>query len=156
MAEGLEKKAARVLDMQRAVSGRTATSRNRAPREHRDDVDLPAVVRAAADGDALAWQTLVQRFTNMVLAVARSCGLSDADVAEVHQVTWLRMVENINRIEHPERIAAWLVTTSKRESLRVARARRRVSLDHDAMLQYPDLSAKPVDDGPIAEERAAT
>lgn len=121
----------------------------------RDDVDLPAIVRAAADGDAVAWKALVQRFTNMIMAVARSCGLNDADVAEVHQVTWLRMVENISRIEHPERIAAWLVTTSKRESLRVARARRRVSVDHDAILQYPDMSVKPMDDGPITEERAA-
>lgn len=140
--------------MQRAISRTASTPRRRAPRELRDDSDLPAIVRAAADGDTLAWQTLVQRFTNMIMAVARSCGLGDADVAEVHQVTWLRMVENIDRIQHPERIGAWLVTTSKRESIRVARSRQRISLDHEALLQYPDVSAKPLDDGPITEEQS--
>ena len=53
-------------------------------------------------------------------AIARRCRLSDADVAEVCQTTWLRLVENLDRIEQPERLGAWLATTSRRESLRIA------------------------------------
>ena len=45
---------------------------------------------------------------------------NDANVAEVCQTTWLRLVENLDRIEQPERIGAWLATTSRRESLRIA------------------------------------
>lgn len=116
--------------------------------------DLHKVVGAAAAGSAEAWKLLVQRFGNMVIAVARSCRLSDADVAEVHQVVWLRMVENIGRIEQPERIGAWLATTAKRESLRVARMRDRLTFDHDALLQRADTTTKPVDAGTIEEERA--
>jgi len=117
----------------------------------RSEDELSLLVSAAAEGSSDAWRVLVGRFSNMVLSIARSCRLNDADVSEVHQVTWLRMVENIGRIEQPERIGAWLATTAKRESLRVVRKKRRVTLDHDGLLQRADTKAKPVDAGPIEE-----
>jgi len=120
----------------------------------RRDSELREVVAAAAGGDSRAWTTLTEQFGSMIMAVARSCRLNDADVGEVHQVTWLRLVENIDRIEQPERIGAWLATTAKRESLRIVRNRARVTLDHEGLLQRPDVDAKPLDAGPIAEEDA--
>lgn len=115
---------------------------------------LERVVAAAAAGDAGAWRDLVGRFGAMVMAVARSCRLNDADVAEVHQVVWLRLLENIDRIEQPERLGAWLATTAKRESLRVVRARSRLTLDHEGLLQRPDTSTKSPDARPIEQEDA--
>lgn len=129
--------------------------RPRIPPGSSSDEELFAIVTAAAGGEPLAWDALVRRFSNMVMAVARSCRLNEADVAEVHQVTWLRMVENIGRLEHPERIGSWLVTTAKRESLRVVRTQRRVTPDYEALLQRPDLGAAPLDAGPIGKETAA-
>lgn len=121
----------------------------------RSDAELSATVVAAARGEREAWEMLVGRFGAMVMAVARSCRLNDADVAEVHQVTWLRLVENIDRIERPERVGAWLVTTAKRESLRVVRDHQRVVPDHDAVQRCADDDARPLDEGPLAAERAA-
>lgn len=114
----------------------------------RDPVDadeLASAVAGAAAGSAAAWRLLVTRYGAMVTAVARGCRLGEADVGEVYQVTWLRLVENIDRIEHPERIGGWLATTAKRESLRLVRANGRVSCDHDAMLQRPDTDCDPPD-----------
>lgn len=119
------------------------------------DRGLADVVGAAAHGDQAAWAVLVRRYGSMVMAIARSCRLGEADVAEVHQVTWLRLVENIGRIERPERIGAWLATTAKRESLRLVRARGRLTFDHDALSQRPDTDAAPIEAGTIAAERAA-
>ena len=79
-----------------------------------EDDDLVQVVAQARAGTSAAWEALVERFGGLVAAVARRCRLSDADVAEVGQTTWLRLVENIDRIEQPERIGAWLATTSRR------------------------------------------
>lgn len=114
--------------------------------------DLHRLVRAATVGDAGAWGNLVGRFGSMVMAVARSCRLNEADVAEVHQVVWLRLLENIGRIEQPERIGAWLATTAKRESLRLVRAKGRLTFDHESLVQRADSSTKPVDAVPIDEE----
>ena len=82
-----------------------------------DDDDLVQVVAQARAGMNEAWETLIERFGGLVAAIARRCRLSDADVAEVCQTTWLRLVENLDRIEQPERLGAWLATTSRRNTL---------------------------------------
>jgi RNA polymerase sigma factor (sigma-70 family) len=110
-----------------------------------DAEELSSTVAAAAAGNPAAWRLLVGRYGAMVTAVARGCRLGEADVGEVYQVTWLRLVENIDRIEHPERIGGWLATTAKRESLRLVRANGKVSCDHDAMVQRPDTDCDPPD-----------
>ncbi len=122
-------------------------------REPRSTNNLADVVTEAASGHPAAWEELTRRFGTMIKAVARSCRLNDADVAEVHQVTWLRLVENIERIEQPERLGAWLATTAKRESLRVVRTRDRITFDNELLERQPDDGASP-DAGPIAQERA--
>jgi RNA polymerase sigma factor (sigma-70 family) len=116
---------------------------------------LPDLVGAAAVGDAGAWRELTHLFGGMILAIARSCRLADADVWEVHQTTWLRLVENVSRIEQPERVGAWLATTAKRESLRLARNRDRLTFDGDALSRLPDETLAPADAGPLADEQAA-
>jgi RNA polymerase sigma factor (sigma-70 family) len=116
---------------------------------------MAAIVAAAAGGDPMAWTSLTERYGGMVMAIARSCRLNDADVADVHQVTWLRMVENIDRLQQPERIGGWLATTAKRESLRLVRGRARVSFHHDALLQRPDTEQAAPDAGLISDEQAA-
>jgi RNA polymerase sigma factor (sigma-70 family) len=115
---------------------------------------LPDLVRRAAAGEAGPWEELTHRFGGMIVAIARSCRLADADVWEVHQTTWLRLVENIGRIEQPERIGAWLATTAKRESLRLARSRDRLSFDDHALALLPDETLPPADAGPLAAEQA--
>src|SRR5579862_4969584 len=86
-----------------------------------DGDEVAGWLRAAAGGDAKAWDCLVERFNNLVWAVARSHRLSSADAADVSQTTWLRLVENLDRIQQPERLGAWLATTARRESLAAIR-----------------------------------
>ena len=83
--------------------------------------ELGQLVRAAASGDDEAWESLVDRFAELVWAVARSHGLSTADAADVSQTTWLRLAEHAQGIHHPERIAGWLATTARNESIRILR-----------------------------------
>jgi RNA polymerase sigma factor (sigma-70 family) len=119
------------------------------------ETDLTGIVADAVGGSQDAWNALLARFGPMVQAIARSCRLSAADVAEVHQTTWLRLVENIHRIEQPERIGAWLATTARRESLSVTRSRSRVTFDNDGFANLADPDVKSPDAGPLAEERAS-
>lgn len=86
-----------------------------------DQRGLGDLVRSAANGDDGAWEALVDRFADLVWAVARSHGLSAADAADVSQTTWLRLAEHGRAIHHPERIAGWLATTARNESIRILR-----------------------------------
>ena len=113
---------------------------------------LEDLVRGAAAGDQAAWNELVERFQGLVWATARSYRLSRADAADVAQTTWLRLVENLDRIREPERLAGWLATTARREALRHLRLHGRELASDEA-----DLFESPVDDplevALLAEER---
>jgi RNA polymerase sigma factor (sigma-70 family) len=87
-----------------------------------DDVVVAGLVRAAGDGDAGAWRALVDRFSGLIWSVVRAYRLGNADAADVFQTTWLRLAEYLSRLDNPARVGAWLATTARRESLRVARA----------------------------------
>ncbi|MPZ72797.1 MAG: sigma-70 family RNA polymerase sigma factor [Nitriliruptorales bacterium] len=83
--------------------------------------EIAALVALAAEGDQDAWNALVDRFNNLVWAVARAFRLSSADAADVVQTTWLRLVEQLDRVREPERLGAWLATTARREALHLIR-----------------------------------
>jgi RNA polymerase sigma factor (sigma-70 family) len=134
-----------------SIDGAAAGEANAALQDHA----LPDTVRAAASGDGKAWDDLTRQFGGMIMAVARSCRLADADVWEVHQTTWLRLVENIGRIEQPERIGAWLATTARRESLRLVRNQARLTFDGEALSRLVDDSLVSPDTGPLADEQSA-
>jgi RNA polymerase sigma factor (sigma-70 family) len=82
-------------------------------------------IRRAARGDRDAWTEIVEEFEGMLRAVARAHRLSEADAADVAQTTWVRLVENLNRLKDPSRVGAWLATTVRRECLRTLRASTR-------------------------------
>jgi RNA polymerase sigma factor (sigma-70 family) len=85
------------------------------------------LVRAAAQHDDAAWCELLRRFNGMVMGIAYSHRLNDADAADASQVVWLRLFDHLDRIRDPDRIAGWLATTTRRECLGILRQRDRVT-----------------------------
>jgi RNA polymerase sigma factor (sigma-70 family) len=120
--------------------------RPRAPRLRRtwavwvDPSEVAGCVRRAAAGDEGAWDEIVTSFSGLVWTVASGHRLGPTDTAEVMQTTWLRLLENLQRIREPERLGGWLATTARRESLRMLRLRGR---------------ELPTDDEAVADTRAA-
>lgn len=110
------------------------------PRDPGSPPDLPALVAAASAGDAEAWNAITDRFTNLLWSVARSFRLSQDDAADVVQNTWLRLLENLDRIHQPEALPGWLATTARREALAVLRRRGR-----DVLVRDEDLGDGVVD-----------
>jgi RNA polymerase sigma factor (sigma-70 family) len=120
----------------------------------RDDTVVEDLQRAA-DGEQASWDRLVDRYGGLVWSVARSYRLTADDAADVSQTTWLRLVEHLGRLREPERLSAWLVTTAKRECLRVLRSRTR-----ERVLDLEGLARTHPDDPPpdtrlLAVERSA-
>jgi RNA polymerase sigma factor (sigma-70 family) len=101
------------------------------------------LVAEAVGSDAAAWRALVERYQGLVWSVARAHGLPDADAADVSQATWLNLAQHLHRLREPDRLAGWLATTARRESLRVLAVRRR-----EAPLDLVDPES--VADGPEA------
>jgi RNA polymerase sigma factor (sigma-70 family) len=77
----------------------------------------------------------------MIASVGRRYGLSQADIGELQQTTWLRLVENIHRLKQPERVGGWLATTASRQSLQLAKRASRYSSGADYVLaNLPDTN----------------
>jgi RNA polymerase sigma factor (sigma-70 family) len=113
------------------------------------------LVRGAAAGDSRAWEQLVDRYGRLVWAVTRDFRLPADDAADVFQVTWLRLLENIGRIRHPGRLGSWLATTAAHESLRcVTAASRMVLVRDEAMLNGWLASGPEPDEALLAQEQA--
>jgi RNA polymerase sigma factor (sigma-70 family) len=115
---------------------------------------VATLVQKAKEADPAAWEELVARFGGMIAATGRRYRLTPPDVSELQQTTWLRLVENLHRIEQPERLGGWLATTARRESLALLRRAAKYRPGADQMLanmadqHLPDPAARP-----IAEER---
>ncbi len=119
------------------------------------EAQVAARLWEAREGSQEAWDDLVDFFGGLIWSVARSHGLNPSDAADVAQVTWLRLVEHLDGVKEPERLAAWLATTTRRECLRVLRsASRSVPLPSDDVLfDSVDRSARAVDTQLLAHER---
>ncbi len=87
-------------------------------------MDVGELLRRATEGDQRAWDEIVGRFGGLVWSVARSYRLGAA-TDDVVQTAWLRLAEHLDRIREPERLAAWLATTTRNEALRVISKRAR-------------------------------
>jgi len=96
--------------------------------------EISGLVIAAAGGDGVAWKAIVEHFSGLVWAVTRGFRLGPPDAADVFQTTWLRLAEHIDRLASPERVGAWLATTARRESLRIARTDARTIPADEATL----------------------
>ncbi len=112
----------------------------------------------AAEGDQAAWNELVERFSQMVWSIARSFRLDEATAKDVTQTVWLRLVENLHRIDDPERLPGWLATTCRREALRVKGLRERTvptDFQYDIPDESPSLESMLVEDEEAREVVAA-
>lgn len=116
--------------------------------------DNGRLLAAAAAGDRASWDELVSRYNAMLWGIARSYRLGGADAGDAVQTTWLRLVENLHRIEDPERLPGWLATTVRRECLRILRRRERPAESTDEFDDIPD-GGDPLDAGLLADERDA-
>jgi RNA polymerase sigma factor (sigma-70 family) len=104
-----------------------------------DSAVVATLLEAAAQGDERAWSELVVQFHGLLWATARACGLSEHDAADVTQTTWLRLAEQMGKISEPAALPGWLVTTTRREAIRVSqRARRPVPAVLLGSLQLDD------------------
>jgi RNA polymerase sigma factor (sigma-70 family) len=109
-------------------------------------------VQRAATGERDAWSQLVEEFDGMLRAVARGHRLCDADAADVAQTAWMRLAENLDRLQNPSRVGAWLATTARRECLRALRASARELPDAEPP-EPAGADVSPIDCGLLEAER---
>lgn len=120
----------------------------------RQDAEL---IAACQRGEEAAWTTLVARYQKLIYTIPRRAGLDDEQCADIFQLTFQRLFEHLDRLEQPERVRAWLVTTARRATDRLKeRANRWQPLpeadeDSNATSARPLTAPTPLPDALIVE-----
>lgn len=120
-----------------------------------DSSDIVRLFRRAAEGDLGAWERLVDQYARLIWSITADYKLVESDAADVCQTTWLRLLEHMDRIEHPDRVGSWLAATARNECLRSLAARKRVVLSQDCTELDEAVAHEPeIDERLLAAERA--
>ena len=115
------------------------------------------LVLACQTGDEEAWSALVARYQRLLYAVPRRAGLNEDAAADILQQTFLKLLENLQKIKQPAQIHAWLVTTARRETLHFLRQQQKapqISLDAgegDEFKEHEFPAAEPLADEVLLE-----
>lgn len=92
------------------------------------------LVLACGQGDEEAWGTLVARYQRLLYAIPRRARLDEDAASDILQQTFLKLLQNLKKIQQPAQIHAWLVTTARRETLHFLRRQKsgpRISTDDE-------------------------
>jgi RNA polymerase sigma factor (sigma-70 family) len=110
-------------------------------------------------GGQAAWAVLVRRYQRLIYTIPRRAGLPDETAADVFQFAFARLYENLDRLEDAARLRAWLVTTAKRETLRLLDQSKRIvdtaSLSGDDDPDGEDPLHRIADPSPLPESMLA-
>lgn len=78
----------------------------------------PAVLlERAGAGCEESWQELVDRHLPLVHAICTGQGLDADAAAQVNQIVWLLLAENLPRIREPEALGGWIAATARVQCL---------------------------------------
>jgi RNA polymerase sigma factor (sigma-70 family) len=115
--------------------------------------EVTVLIHRAAEGDAAAWNAIVDEYSGLLWSVVRGFRLNEAQAADAVQTTWLRLVEHVADLREPDHVAGWLKTTAHRVCLQVIRQGGREQLtdwDEDRGLGAGARYDGPDEDGPEA------
>jgi RNA polymerase sigma factor (sigma-70 family) len=109
------------------------------------DLDDAALLAHCRRGGQAAWAVLVRRYQRLIYTVARRAGLDADTAADVFQFTFARLLDHLDRVEDDSRLRAWLVTTARRETLRLLQLAHRSAEPMRQAWDDEDGEVNPVD-----------
>lgn len=99
------------------------------------DLDL---LRACRQGNAGAWERLLDRYERLVYSIPLQYGLSVDDAADVAQITFTILLQSLDTLWEDTRLGPWLVTVARRHTWRIMASHRRESgRDLDSVEDLP-------------------
>jgi len=89
------------------------------------------LIRACRAGDARAWERLLDKYQRLVFSISLNYGLTTDDAADVTQITFTILLQNLNTLPDEIRLSAWLATVARRHTWRLLARNRREAVNPD-------------------------
>lgn len=118
--------------------------RVRRPRPCPDEQAPPSdfdLLTACRKGDGGAWELLVGRYERLVFSVALRNGVTHEEAADITQMTFIALLESIEKLREEQRVASWLMSVARRLSWRQRRRSDRERLGLEGLTPSKDAIA---------------
>ncbi len=89
------------------------------------------LIRACRSGDARAWERLLDKYERLVFSISLNYGLTTDDAADVTQITFTILLQNLNTLPDEIRLSSWLATVARRHTWRLLARNRREAVNPD-------------------------
>lgn len=118
-----------------------------------EESDLQLVL-ACRRGDPLAWEKLIRRYQRLIYAIPLRAGLDEDHAAEIFQDVFTILFQKLNDLAEPEKLQAWLITTTRRRTLRtIYKAESDATSEEEPAASLVDRSPLPDEQLIILEEQ---
>ena len=89
------------------------------------------LIRACRSGDAGAWERLLDKYERLVFSISLNYGLTTDDAADVTQITFTILLQNLDTLPDETRLSPWLATVARRHTWRLLAQNRREAVNPD-------------------------
>ena len=89
------------------------------------------LLRACRSGDARAWERLLDKYERLVFSISLNYGLTTDDAADVTQITFTILLQNLKTLPDEIRLSSWLATVARRHTWRLLARNRREAVNPD-------------------------
>lgn len=87
------------------------------------------LIHACRAGHARAWERLLDKYERLVFSIALNYGLTTDDAADVTQISFTILLQNLDTLPDETRLAPWLATVARRHTWRVLARNRREAVN---------------------------
>ena len=87
------------------------------------------LIRACRAGDARAWERLLDKYERLVFSISLNYGLTADDAADVTQITFTILLQNLNTLPDEIPLSSWLATVARRHTWRLLARNRREAVN---------------------------
>jgi RNA polymerase sigma factor (sigma-70 family) len=105
------------------------------------DSDRDLILRCR-QGSAGAWHQVLNKYERLVYSIPLRYGLSRDDAADIAQITFTILIQNMDNLSEDSRLGSWLVTVARRHTWRLMERNRRESANE--RLEGTDVAASAV------------
>ncbi len=110
-----------------------------------DDAKL---VAACLDGDQQAWAALVDKYKNLIYAIALRYGAQPADAADIFQAVWIDAYGELRKLRKRGSVRSWLMTITRNKCYHWKKKERglalRMTRENDDIESDPELAVDPI------------
>ena len=87
------------------------------------------LIRACRAGNARAWERLLDKYERLVFSISLNYGLTTDDAADVTQITFTILLQNLNTLPDEIHLSSWLATVARRHTWRLLARNRREAVN---------------------------